>query len=80
MHDEFETVRTSDRVPADDLVSVLEVPCGGAPNQHRHHFAFLHDELAESLTGLATGPEEMLFVEHLMSDFPVRRRGGKTDV
>ncbi len=51
----------------------------GAPDQHRDGPPVFVNELAEAVTGLASGTEEMLFFEHLMGDFPVCGGVGGSD-
>ena len=59
------------RIPADHLVTILEMPGGGTPDEHRDDVALFEDELAKPVSSLAPGSEQVLFVEHLMRDLPV---------
>ena len=79
LHDELEPPRAGDRIPADDRVAVLDMPRRGAPDEHGNHPPVLGDELAKAVAGLLSRAEEMLPVEHLMGDLPVRRAAGGPD-
>ena len=73
LHDEFKTLRTGHGVPTDPLVTILEVPRGGAPHQHGNWLTFLQHELAQAITCLPARTEQMLLIKHLMGDGPIRR-------
>jgi hypothetical protein len=55
------------------------MPGGGAADEHGNDLAVLDDELAEAISGLAPGIQKMLFIEHLMGDFPIRSGLGEMD-
>ena len=80
LDDEFESLGTADRILADHRIAVLEVPCGGAPDEHGDDVAILQDELAEPVAVLAARAEGVLFVEHLVGDLPICGCGGDSDV
>ncbi len=73
LHDELEPLGAGDRVPADDCVAILDVPGRSAPDEHCDHLAVFEHELAEAVARFAARAEEMLIIEHLMGDFPIRR-------
>ena len=71
LHDKLEPPGTSHGVPANLLIAILEMPSGGAPNQHGHHFTVLQYELAQAVTRLPARAKQVLLVEHAMGNFPV---------
>jgi hypothetical protein len=79
LHDELETLRAGDRIPADDGVAVLKMPGGGAPDEHGDDFVFFEDELAEPVSRLASGTQQVLFIKHAVGDLPVGRGFGGAD-
>ncbi len=70
LHDELEALGAGDRVPADERVAILEVP-GGAPDEHGDDPVFFEDELAEAVSRLTPGTEQVLVIKHGVGDLPI---------
>ena len=79
LHDEFEALGAGDRVPADDGVAILEMPGGGAPDEHGDNLVFFENELAEAVSRLAPGTEQVFVVQQGMGDLPVGGGFGGAD-
>lgn len=71
LHDEFEALRAGDRIPADHSIPILEMSCGGTPDEHGDDLILLEDELAKPISRLASGTEKVLFVKHSVGKLPV---------
>jgi hypothetical protein len=55
------------------------MPGRSAPDEHGDDLALLDDKLAEAVARLTSGTEKVLFVEHRVGDFPIRRGLGEMD-
>lgn len=71
LHKEFEPLGAGDRVPANQGVPVLEMPDGGAPDEHGDDPVFFESELTEPVSRLAARSEQVLFIKHGMGELPV---------
>ena len=58
---------------------ILKVPCGGTPNEHCDDLVFLEDELAEAVSRLTPGTEQVLVVKQSVGDLPIGGGFGDAD-
>jgi hypothetical protein len=80
LHHEFESLRAGDRIPANHFVTILEMPSGGTPDEHRDDFALLENELAKPVSSLAPGSEQVLLVQLSVGYLPVCSGFGGSDL
>ena len=74
LHDEFETMRPGDRIPADGFITDFKMPGCGTPDEDGGDLPVLQNQLAEPVASLTTGSTEEFFVGELMSQLPVSGR------
>ena len=71
LHDEFETMRPGDRIPADGFITVFKMPGCGTPDEDGGDLPVLQNKLAEPVASPTKGSKEVFVVEKLMSQLPV---------
>lgn len=61
------------------VVAVLEVPRGGAPDEHGDNLVLFEDELAQPVSCFTPGPKQVLLPRPLVGDPPVGGGFGGAD-